>query len=135
MKTRTIRQKAYFRATPHEVYELLMDSKKHCSFAGGACSISRKVGGKISVSDGYITGENVELVKDKKIVQKWKAEEDCWPEDHFSIVTFKLTPVKEGTGLYFTQTGIPAECGDRFDSGWKDFYWGPMKEVLESKGR
>jgi len=133
MKTRTIRQKAFFKATPHEVYELLMDSKKHSSFAGGKCTISRKVGGKISISDGYITGENLELVKDEKIVQSWKAQEDCWPDEHYSVVTFKLTPIKgkEGTGLYFTQTGVPVVCGDRFDSGWKDYYWTPMKEMLE----
>lgn len=132
MRTRTIRQKAFFRASPHELYELLMDSKRHSEFAGGECSISREVGGKISISDGYITGENVELVKDEKIIQKWRAEEDCWPSDHYSIVTFKLTPIKgkDGTGLYFTQTGVPIGCGDRFDIGWKAYYWGPMKEML-----
>lgn len=133
MRTRTIRQKAFFKASAHELYEMLMDSKKHGEFSGGKCSISRKVGGKISISDGYITGENVELVKDRKIVQKWKAEEDCWPDDHYSTATFKLTPVKgkDGTGLYFTQTGVPAGCGDRFDTGWKEYYWRPMKEMLE----
>jgi len=137
METRTIRQKAFFRATPHELYELLMDSKKHSQFAGGKCAISRKVGGKISISDGYITGENVELVPDKKIVQKWRPQEDCWPEDHYSTVTFKLTPIrgKGGTGLYFTQTEVPVGCGDRFDTGWKEYYWGPMKETLEKGSR
>ncbi len=131
MKTRTIRQKAFIKATPHEVYEALMDSKKHCEFAGGKCTISRRVGGVFSISDGYIMGKNLELVKDEKIVQAWKAQEDCWPDDHYSTVTFKLKPMMDGTALAFTQTGIPDECGDRFESGWKDYYWGPMKEMLE----
>ncbi len=135
MKTRSIRQKAWFNTTPHEVYEFLMDSKKH-SKLGGKCTISRKVGGKFSISDGYILGENLELVTDEKIVQKWRALEDCWPEDHYSVVTFKLTPIKgkEGTGLTFTQTGIPDSCGDRFESGWKEYYWEPMKGFLD-KGK
>jgi activator of HSP90 ATPase len=133
VKMRTIRQKATFKATPHDVYELLMDSRKHSQFAGGMCSISRKVGGKISISDGYITGENVELVPDKKIVQLWKAQEDCWPEGHYSTVTFSLAKVKGGAVLTFTQTGVPVDCGDRFDSGWRDYYWTPMKEMLETK--
>ncbi len=134
MKTRTIRQKAWFNTTPHEVYEFLMDSKKHCQL-GGECKISRKVGGKLNISDGYIVGENVELIPDEKIVQKWRPMEDCWPEGHYSIVTFKLAPIKGkgGTGLTFTQTGVPAECGDRFDSGWRDYYWTPMKELLEKE--
>lgn len=135
METRTIKQKAFFRTTPHEVFELLMDSKKHTKLSGGKCTISRRVGGSISISDGYITGGNVELVPDKKIVQEWRAEEDCWPEDHFSIVTFELAAVEkdEGTWLSFTQTGVPVKCGDRFDSGWKEFYWEPMRALLEKK--
>jgi activator of HSP90 ATPase len=133
VKTRTIRQKAAFKATPHDVYELLMDSRKHSQFAGGKCSISRKVGGKVSISDGYITGENVELVPGRKIVQLWKAQEDCWPEGHYSTVTFSLAETKGGTVLTFTQTGVPVECGDRFDSGWREYYWIPMRETLEPR--
>jgi len=131
MKTRTIRQTATFKVAPKEVYEALMDSKKHSKFAGGKCSISRKVGGKVSISDGYIKGENVELVPNKKIVQLWQPAEDCWPSDHFSTVTYSLKAIKDGTRLTFTQTGVPVDCGDRFDTGWKDYYWGPMKEMLE----
>lgn len=133
MKTRTIRQKVEFRAEPHDVYEALMDSKKHSAFTGGKCVISRKVGGKVTISDGYIKGENLALVKDRKIVQTWKAAEDCWPEGHFSKVTFALKPTKTGTRLEFVQTGIPAECGDRFDTGWKEYYWAPMKDMLERR--
>lgn len=132
MKTRTIHQSVSFKATPHEVYEILMDERKHAEFTGGKASISRKVGGKFSVSDGYIVGENVELVKDEKIVQTWKAEEDCWPEGHYSKVVFALKKTKDGTKLTFTHSGIPVECGTRFDDGWKEFYWEPMKEALES---
>jgi len=131
MKTRTIRQTATFKASPHEVYEALMDSRKHAKFTGGRCSISRKVGGKVSIYDGYITGENVELVPDKKIVQLWKPEEDCWPQDYFSKVTFSLKATKNGTQLILVQSGVPVVCGDRFDTGWKEFYWAPMREMLE----
>jgi activator of HSP90 ATPase len=132
MKTRTIRQSVSFKATPHEVYEILMDERKHAEFTGGRASISRKIGGKFSVSDGYIVGENIELVKDRKIVQSWKAEEDCWPKGHYSKVVFSLEKTKDGTKLSFVHTSTPAECGTRFDEGWKEFYWKPMKEKLES---
>jgi hypothetical protein len=27
------------------------------------------------------------------------------------------------------------ECGDRFDTGWEENYWAPMKEMLEKKSR
>ena len=75
MKTRTIRQTVAFKATPHEVFEALMDSKKHSEFTGGKAKISRNVSGKFTAYDGYAEGTNLELVKDKKIVQTWRASD------------------------------------------------------------
>lgn len=48
MKTKTIRQTATFKASPHEVYEALLNSRKHSKFAGGKVSISRRAGGIIT---------------------------------------------------------------------------------------
>jgi hypothetical protein len=34
MRTKTIHQSVTFKANPHEVYEMLMDSRKHAQFTG-----------------------------------------------------------------------------------------------------
>lgn len=129
MKPKTIRQTVTFAgATPHDIYELLMDSKKHTAFSGGAARIGTKIGGVFSAYDGYITGKNLELVKDKKIVQQWHASD--WPDDALSIATFVLTKTKTGTKLTFTQTDVPQEFYADIKQGWVDFYWVPMKEYL-----
>ncbi len=125
----SIQQTVTFKATPHEVYEALMDSKKHAAFSGGQASISREVGGAYSAYDGYITGKNLELVPDKKIVQSWRAVD--WPEGYFSTVTFVLLPIPEGTRLNFTHTGVPDGTEAEFTQGWIDNYWDPMKKMLE----
>ena len=127
--SKNINQTITFKTTPHEVYEALMDSKKHAAFSGGAAKISRAVGGEMMAYDGYITGKNIELVPDKKIVQDWRAVD--WPEGHFSRVTFESTPVPEGTRLDFTHTGIPEGEEASFEQGWIDNYWEPMKAFLE----
>ncbi len=103
--SKTIRQTATFKASPHEVYETLMDAKKHAEFTGGEAKISRKVGGKFTIYDGEIEGENLELVPDKKIVQTWRYSD--WPEGHYSTATFSLEEVDGGTRLTFTQTDVP----------------------------
>jgi hypothetical protein len=54
MNTKTIRQTVRFSASPHAVYELLMDSKKHRSLSGEAARISRKVGGQFSAWNGHM---------------------------------------------------------------------------------
>ena len=130
MKTKSIKQTTQFKAPPHQVYEMLMDSKKHGQFTGGKAKISRKVGGKFSVYDDYAEGKNLALVPDKKIVQSWRASD--WPEGHYSKVTFALSNNKAGTKLTFTQTGVPSEFFADIKQGWIDFYWNPLKELLGS---
>jgi len=129
METRKIKQSVTFKASPHDVYEALMDSKKHTKFTGGKASISWEVGGKFSAFDGYAEGVNLQLMPDKKIVQSWRASD--WPEGHYSEVTFLFKENEGGTNLIFSQTGVPEEQYDDVSQGWRDYYWAPMKEMLE----
>ena len=48
MKTKTLQQTVTFKATPREVYDMLMVSKKHQSLSGEPAKISPKVGGKFT---------------------------------------------------------------------------------------
>jgi activator of HSP90 ATPase len=127
--SKPIHQTVIFKVSPHEVYEALMDSKKHAAFSGGKARISRKVGGAIMAYDDYITGKNVELIPDQKIVQTWRAVD--WPEGYYSRVVFLFTAVPEGTRLDFTHTDVPEGTEEEFTQGWIDNYWEPMKVFLE----
>jgi activator of HSP90 ATPase len=124
-----IHQTIFFKAPPHEVYEALMDTAKHAEFSGGQASISPSVDGEIMAYDGYITGKNIELIPDQKIVQDWHASD--WPEGQFSQVTFEFTPIPGGTRLEFTHDKLPTGTEEEFTQGWIDNYWEPMKKLLE----
>ena len=127
---KTVRQSATFHASPGEVYELLMDSKKHSSFTNARAKISNKIGGKISAYNGYITGYNIELKPGKLIVQSWHAAD--WPEKHMSTAIFKFQKIKTGTNLIFTQKNVPSEQYDSIKQGWIDNYWQLMKEYCKN---
>jgi len=105
MITKTIRQSVTIKVNPHEVYEALMDSRKHSKFTGEKASISRKVGGRCSAYGKYIQGINLDLVSGRRIVQAWRGND--WPKGHYSIATFSLKRIKAGTRLVFTQIGVP----------------------------
>lgn len=126
--SRTIRQAVTFKATPHQVYDALMDSKHHAKFTGEAARISREVGGEIMAYGGYITGRNIELVPDQRIVQTWRASD--WPGGLESTVTFVLTRVPAGTRLQFTHRGVPGDQYESIRQGWIDYYWTPMKALF-----
>ncbi len=128
METRNISQTVTFNAKPHDVFEILMDSKKHSELAGDTAKISRKVNGKFTVGD-YIEGTNLEIIPDEKIVQTWRYND--WPEDHYSKATFSFRRVDGKTKMTFTQTGVPAKFYEDIKQGWIDYYWEPMKEMLE----
>jgi activator of HSP90 ATPase len=132
MRTRTVRQTVTFKVSPREVYEMLMDSRKHSEFTGDKATISRKVGGKFTVGE-YIQGVNLELFPDQKIVQSWRGSD--WPEGHFSRATFSLKAIEGGSRLAFVQSGVPGDNYSEIKQGWHDFYWEPMKEMLASAGK
>ncbi len=126
--TKDISHTVHFNVSPHEVYEALMDSKKHAEFTGDEADISRKVGGEFHAYGGYIEGTNLELEVDKKIVQKWRASD--WPEGHFSTASFILKKEGEGTLLEFTHTDVPSDKAKSIAKGWEEYYWEPMKDML-----
>ena len=132
MKTKTLKQTVAFDAAPEEVYNLIMDSKKHGDFTGSKVTMSPRVNGKFKVFDGYCKGYNIELEKGKKIIQGWHFAEEGWPEDHFSICTFQFEKKGDKTKLIFTQTGVPEHKAEALKSGWKEYYWEAMKTYLKN---
>src|SRR5262249_10878340 len=107
---KAIKQSVFFKASPHDVFEALMDSKKHSEFTGSEAKISRHVGGEFSAYDGSIFGRNVEIVEDEKIVQEWYCDTEGWPRGHFSTVTFSLKKENGGTRLEFLQINVPDDA-------------------------
>jgi len=126
---KTIRQTVLIKASPHVVYEALMDSRRHAAFSGMPARISRKPGGRFTAYGPYLSGVNLELIRDRKIVQFWRARN--WPPFHYSTVTFDLKKDKGGTRLSFTQVGVPDNDYQAKKRGWIHSYWEPMKKLLE----
>ncbi len=131
---KTLQQTITIRASPHEVYEALMDTKTFTTFTGDHAKLNRGVGGTFTAFGGYVKGKNLELVPDQKIVQEWQADEEGWPKNHFSIITIILTLTDEGTRLDFTQDKLPQACAEDITKGWEEYYWQPLKNYLEHAG-
>lgn len=132
MKTKSIKQSVTFDASTLEVYNLIMDAKKHSAFTGSKVIMSNKPNGKFSVFDGYCHGYNIELIEGKKIVQAWHFAEDGWPDDHFSICTFRFDQQDNKTKLTFLQTDVPEHKAEELKEGWKKYYWEAMKDFLKN---
>ena len=105
-----IHQEVTFKAKPKDVYSAIMETKKHTAFTkNGLAKISKKVGGTFSAHGGYISGFNLDLNENKRIVQAWRAKN--WPKGVYSIVSFKIA--KEGIGTKLIFDHGPSREGSR----------------------
>ncbi len=129
----TIHQEVDFNVSPGRLYETLLDSKQFSEFASllgefsaNSARIDPSVGGAFSLFDGHITGRNIELVPNQRIVQAWRAAN--WPAGVYSVVKFELEKQGSGTHLVLDHTGFAGGLHDGLASGWQSHYWDPLTQ-------
>jgi activator of HSP90 ATPase len=133
----SIQQEINIKASPKRVYDTLLDAKRFSEFTGAATEIDPKSGGAFSCFGGVITGRNIELLPNQRIVQAWRVA--MWPEGLYSIAKFELQPQGSETRLVMDHVGFPEEMrahlsGEEGDGGWHRRYWEPLKKYLVERG-
>ncbi len=123
--------KETFEIEPSFLYHAWLDSDLHGQMTGGEAQCSNFEGGTFSAWDGYITGENIELTKNKKIVQTWRTTEFD-EKDEDSTLSIELVEIQGGTAFILTHTNIP-EGQSQYKQGWVDHYFSPMKEFISNQ--
>ena len=131
IKKKSFEQDIKIKGTPHEIYEVFMDAKKHSKLTESKAKVSREIGGSFSIFEGALSGKNVELIQDKKIVQTWRSEGENWPKGYYSTITLVLEPDDKETLIKFTHVDIPEASYESVKEGWDTYYWEPLKEMLE----
>jgi len=136
----SIHQEPVFKASRKRVYEALTDTQqfdkviqisgvmKSMHLGGKPTEISREVGGAFALFGGYITGRQVELVPNERIVQAWRT--GGWDPGVYSIAKFELVEQGSGTKIVFDHTGFPRGAAETLASGWRAHYWDPLQKLL-----
>ena len=132
VKTKTIKQKEFIPAKPVEIYDAFLNEEKHTEFTGAKATCDRRVGGRFTAWDGYISGTNVKLENGRRIIQEWRTTE--WPKGYKpSILEFTFKPKGEGTEVRMVQTNVPATQAENYRKGWEDYYWTPLKKYFRKR--
>ena len=127
---KTIVQKVVFKnTTPKDLYDLYMNAKKHSKATAAPAEISNKEGAKFSAHGGYITGENIKLVKDQLIVQSWRGA-DWDKKDADSTFIIHLEPKGSNVTLHAVHSNVPDKQAEGIEKGWHSHYWEPWKQYL-----
>jgi activator of HSP90 ATPase len=137
-----IHQEPEFAASAARVYAALLDPRQFdriVEFSGvmqamhlqkAASRIEPHAGGSFALFGGYITGRQLELVRNKRIVQAWRAA--SWDEGIHSIARFELQTRDAVCRIVFDHTGIPSDDAKSLAEGWQSHYWEPLRKVLSA---
>ena len=115
-------------ASPDKIYKAWLSSEEHSKMTGGAASITDEVNAEFSAWDGYITGKNINLEKNRSIKQTWRTTEFKDSEED-SIVEIELLGYNDGSILTLTHTNLP-EHGEQYRNGWNEHYFEPMLDYF-----
>ena len=120
-----------FKTSAKKLYAAWLSSKKHASMTGGEAITSNVVGDSFSAWGGYISGKNVELIPNTKIVQSWRTNEFT-DKDKDSQIELTFKELNGETELTLIHSNVPKD-GEKYKQGWEDFYFTPMKTYFSKK--
>jgi activator of HSP90 ATPase len=108
-----------------------MNAKEHSVSVGVIAKIQNKEGAKFSAHDSYVTGKNLQLIKDKLIVQSWRASDSKSDVDSTFILLFGQMG-NDGV-INMVHANVPEKHFAGVKEGWDDYYWKPRKNILLKK--
>lgn len=114
-------------ADPEEVFAALTNPFQIEIWSGYPAEMKAEAGYMFSLWEGDITGVNLEVVPNRRLVQEWFFGE----QDEQSLVEIHLKKEGGKTLLELKHSHIPAEVYEEITEGWREYYLGSMKEMLE----
>ncbi len=123
-----IEQEYSINAPIEQVWEALVDPMIVEKWSGSPATMSAIEGGEFSLWGGDIWGSNTKVIDQQLLEQDWYGGDWSAP----SKVAISLTEDNGGTKLTLEHDGVPGVEEDSFDEGWSDYYFGPIKDMMES---
>jgi uncharacterized protein YndB with AHSA1/START domain len=136
----SIKQQARIPASPAQVYAILADAEALSALSGMSGQAGGSEGEEFSAFDGHVTGRQIDLVPDQRVVQAWRFP--VWEPGKYTIVRFTLEAEAGGTRLIIDQDGEPEQADilgchqtwrDHLDANWPAFYLTPLTRHFEAQ--
>ncbi|MFW6095232.1 MAG: SRPBCC domain-containing protein [Bacteroidota bacterium] len=114
------------KGTPEEVFTALTNPFTIELWTGYPAQMDENEGTEFSLWDGDIEGKNLEIKKNKKIVQEWYFGD----QEEKSIVTMELYKSGSGTRVKLIHTNIPDIAYENMKTGWNEYYFGNLQRFF-----
>lgn len=124
----SIHQTIDFKITAARIYEALLDPKQFSGFTKDTADVQPQPGAAFRLFGGRITGRNIELIPNQRIVQAWRPA--TWAAGVYSIVRFELVASGAGTRIVLDHAGFAEDKWEGLNEGWPKMYWVPLRKFL-----
>jgi len=124
---KNIKKSYLIKTSPEDVFTALTNPLTIEMWTGSPAVMVPEEGTEFSLWDGDITGINLEIEPNRLIRQQWDFE----GEEEVSEVTLTLTQEGKNTRIELLHTNIPDEAFENIREGWDQYYFRPLKELLE----
>lgn len=114
-------------ADPEEVFAALTNPFQIELWSGYPADMKAEEGYVFSLWEGDITGVNLKVVPNRLLEQEWFFGE----REEQSVARIVLKKAKSGTLVSLQHTCIPDEVYEEIVEGWKEYYLGSLKSMLE----
>lgn len=114
-------------ASPEEVFTALTNPFQIELWSGYPADMKAEAGYVFSLWEGDIAGVNLEVQPNRLLSQEWFFGE----QEERSIVRIELKKSGVQTTLTLTHTNIPDDVYEEITEGWREYYLGSVKNMLE----
>ena len=128
MPTDSCRLVTILAASRERLYDAWLDADDHAAFTGAPATSEPGVGGHHTAHGGYIKGRHVELTPGRRIVQSWRTTDfpSEAPDSRLELL-FEARGDGSETTVTLIHTEIPEGQGAKYQSGWGELYFEPMR--------
>ena len=125
---KTIDQTYEVNAPIENVWHALTDATLINKWNAGPATFDAQEGGTFSLWGGDIHGTNTKVIPNELLEQDWYGHDN---PDVCYKVSFSLSEDSGVTLVHLIHADVPDDEVQDFADGWKDYYFDPIKQLLE----
>lgn len=124
-----LEQNYVINAPKEVVWSALTDPKHIEEWSNAPATMDDQEGTSFKLWNGDVHGKNIEVMAPDELVQEWYGGK--WEKP--STVTLTLSTSNGKTTVHLLQEDIPEDEFESIEDGWKEYYFEPLKEYVESE--
>ncbi len=125
----TIKQDYTIKAPISEVWKALTEASMAEQWGAGPAKLDANEGGEFSYWGGDIHGTNTKIETEKRLEQDWYGHN--YPDRCYKVTFIFEVRGENETTVRLVQTDVPDEELTDMTEGWPDYYFDPIKKLLE----